>query len=540
MYKDSYQLDGKYYNIQYYIVEAENNKLFNKCAYNLKIKVYRTNFTVLNHIYIVPLNISSEDNILFTDKPFDLIFSMDNYDDSLIYDVNIPFTINLKADACCNVEPVVPDRISIRFGKITKYIDVIILLGEYIGFSIFNPQFNGIEEINSYGLDLKITDWGDLPITAITKNEYYSADKWSKNYNGYTISETPYSIDFETTLESEDPQNRFEFIGLLKETFNRYKGFHPDDNRSCTILNSEPYQFLINFDWYQNLWYPCSIDDIINIKTKGAYVKGTLKFNLLNGYGVRKIIEQVSDNYYLDNVKPVKPLIYVYFKWADYASSQYFTIDESVTNRQFKIDMNYIRKVVSKENVILKINMSCKTVEIASFDSVENKYAYNMPLVKDYEVHDGNKVITNFAGLYQGSQGKHYSTEAAYHGTYHKLGKTVSGNYTNNNIQALKKMYKGTNLYQEDYFIDFPNNHDTSQSIPMTNDSKITEPVAHVDSIGLKPSKLTMTLKHSTTPYTEIPHNYIPDDSDWLLCFNNFNLNLSGKGSIFVEYNAKN
>jgi hypothetical protein len=540
MYTDSYQLDGDFYNIQYYIVEAENNKLFNQCAYNLRINVYRTNFTVLNHEYHIPLVVSAGANISFTDRIFDIDVVMESYDDSQLRTVDIPFTTHLSADPCCNVEPVVPETIYLRFGKINRTIETIILLPEYIGFSLFNPQFSGeIPEINSYNLDLKITDWGDLPITAITKNEYYSADKWSKNYNGFTISDTPYSIDFQTTLETEDPQNRFEFIDQLKDTFNTYKGSHPDENRSCSILNSEPYQFLINFDWFQNLWYPCSIDDIINIKTKGSYIEGTFKFNLLNGYGVRKIVDQVSNTDFLDNVKPVKPLIYVYFKWADYVSNQYFIISEEVTNRRFKIDMNYIRKVVSKENAILKINMSCKTVEIASFDSVENKYAYNMPLVKDYETHDGNKVITNFAGLYQGSQGKHYSTEAAYHGTYHKLGKTVVGKYINNNIQALKKMYKGENLYQEDYFIDFPNDHDVSQNIPMTNDSKITEPVAHVDSIGLKPSKLTMTLKHSTTPYTEIPHNYIPDDSDWLVCFNNFELNLSSAGSIFVEYNGK-
>jgi hypothetical protein len=539
MFKDPYQLDGQFYNIRYYILEAENNKIFNQCAYNLRIEVYRTNFTVLNHEYTVPVNIISENSIIFTDKPFNITFTMKNYDDSLIYSIDIPFTTNLKADACCNVEPAVPSKITILLDKIFVYINTTILLPEYIGFSIINPQFEDIDT-TSYDLNIKVTDWGDLPVTAITKNEYYSADKFSKNYNSYTIEETSYSVDFQTTFESENNQNRFDFIKTLKSKFNTYKGLLPERNIQCTILNSEPYQFLINFDWFSSLWYPATIEDIINVKTKGSYIEGTIKFNLINGYGIRKIVEQVDKEYYLDNVKPVKPLIYIYIKRADYVEHEYFIINETLTNRAFKLDMEYIRKTTIKENIILKINMSCKTVEVAGFNSVETRFAYNMPLVKDYEEHDGNKVIKNFAGLYQGSQGKYYSTEGDYHGNYHKLGKTVVGKYINNNIQALKKMYKGENLYQEKYFIDFPNDHDVSQNIPMTNDSKIIESVAHVDSIGLKPSKLSMKLTHSTDPYKNVPNTYIPDDSDWLVLYNNFEMQLNGEGSIFIEYNAKN
>jgi hypothetical protein len=539
MFKDPYQLIGKYYNIQYYIVEAENNKLFNQCAYNLRIEVYRTNFTVLNHEYTIPLNVSAESNITFTDKPFNLIFTMNNYDDSMLYQVDIPFNTHLSADACCNVEPAVPSRIVIQFNKTSVYIETIILLPEYIGFSIINPQFEDMDT-TSYNLNLKITKWDDLPITGITKNDYYSADKFSKNYNSYTIDETPYSIDFQTIFESENNQNRFEFLKTLKSKFNTYKGLLPKENTECTILNSEPYQFLINFDWYSSLWYPATIDDIININTKGSFIEGTIKFNLVNGYGVRKIVEQITTQQPLDNIKPVKPLIYIYFKFVDYVREDYFIINENITNRSFKVDMDYIRKFITKENVILKINMSCKTVEVAGFNSVETKFAYNMPLVKDYEVHDGNKVIKNFAGLYQGSQSKYYSTEAPYIGKYHKLGPIIDGNYTNMNIQALKKMYKGKKLYEEEYTIHFPNDYTTGTPIPITNDSKIVESVAHVNSIGLKPSKLTMKLNHSTDPYTIIPHNYIPDDSDWLLLYNNYEMQLNGDGSIFIEYNAKN
>jgi hypothetical protein len=538
MYKDPYQLNGQFYNIQYYIVEAENNKLFNQCAYNLRIKVYRTNFTVLHHEYELPLTISPETGLIFKDESFDLSFVMDNYDDSLIYEVDIPFTTEIKPDACCNIAPFLRTRIGILFKGISKYILLTILLPEYIGFSIINPQFEDMDT-TSYDINLKVTDWGNLPLTGVTNNDYYSTDRWSKNYNGYELSETPYSIDFQTTLESENNQNRFEFIKELKRKFNMYKGYL-NTNSDCTILNSETYQFLINFDWYQNLWYPCTIEDIVDVKSKGSYIEGTIKFNLINSYGVRKIIEQVTNHGIIDNVKPIKPLLYVYFTLSNYLSVDYFTIIERITNRTFKINMDCIKAVVKKKYIILRIDMSCKTVDVASFDSIETKFAYDMPLVKDYEYHDGNHVIKNFAGLYRGSQGKYYSTKINYHGAYHKLGNTTDGNYINNNIQALKKKYKGGHLYEWRYDIDFPNDHDTSQIIQMTNDSKIIQPVAHGGSIELKPSKLSIKLTHSTTDYIRLSNSCVPDDSDWLLCYNNFNLSLRGEGSIYVEYHGKN
>jgi len=513
------------------IVEAQNNILFDMMQYTVEITMFANFNTAQDLNYSVFLTLSEDigaHNVDWVDSPTVNIVGNYNGSSRIMGTSTVRFNIKIQPDDCCNI-PVVKSKITITALNQTMLLSFRLMEQKYLGFSIYN-QFED-SEVHSSELNISVSDWDDLPITAPTKDTTFKANRFSDYYDTYTVESTDYEVDFEYTGSNVGVNHSW--ISELKKFWTQFKLFGKVDTSDCDEVIIEPNQFLLNFDWLQDFWYPTTIEDVITLTPTGPFPKGRLKFNLINGYGVNTFPNYVSnkDDELLTNIVPVRPIIEVFFHKDDLQGA--VILNEAVTKRKiiFSSLFSTLIKNLNYSFFILTINNACKTICLQASQNVLNEISYNMPEVKDVDTHtdpytgEDHPLIYNLGGVHEGSYNKNLGNEYVVPDDVVHIDENIvtNGMILHNNKQITLNFLNKTpgdtmnyNLWRK-----------TNREKKINNDF-----------VNYLPSKMSIMLSTVSLTLT-LNSLFLNDASDWIILFNNYSLSDNLRNDISFTYNER-
>lgn len=273
-----------------HIVDGENNVLFDQGQYVLHIDVF--SFADKRMKFTTRLDLSSMVDVEVSG--LNINFTVDTAQET----IDIPFSVRLKMDTCCNLP---------EYGKFSYSIDgvgdTVYVYPGRLGLSVFSPYID-TENKSTHTLGLELTDWSNVPITS-TRSPFLNTFTLVPALYYSKVNPKTFNVDFKM---ARDPYERTWIINDLLQFFNEYitanfytrnnkrnlnfDGYHINTNCEVDfhtifrkmIINSV---YTVNYDFYQRFWY-VSHDNATIALGDTSVPTGTITNEVL--YGISPIL----------------------------------------------------------------------------------------------------------------------------------------------------------------------------------------------------------------------------------------------------------